>query len=202
MGWTKLADEKTIETTAKALKENGFEVLIVDNGEEARKKALEILPLGAEIFTATSTTADQIGLSEEINESGRYDSVRKKLMSMDRVKQHIEMNKLAAAPEWTVGSVHAITEDGKAIIASASGSQLPGYAYGSAHVIWIVGTQKIVKNLDEGFKRIYEHSLPLESERAHKAYGIPGSSVMKLLIMQRERPGRITIILVKEALGF
>ena len=202
MDWTKLADEKTVEKTAAALKANGFEVIVVSNGVEAKRKALELIPEGAEILTATSTTLDTIDLSREINESGRYNSIRKKLMSMDRNTQHREMNKLGTAPDWAVGSVHAITEDGKAIIASASGSQLPSYSYGSARVIWVVGTQKIVADMDQGIKRVYEHSLPLESERARKAYGVPGSSVMKLLIMQKERPGRVTIILVKEVLGF
>ncbi len=99
--------------------------------------------------------------------------------------------------------MHAVTEDGKVLIASNSGSQLPAYAYGSGHVIWVVGAQKIVKNLDEGIKRIYEHSLPLESERARKAYGVPGSAVNKLLIINKEIiPGRITMILTKEKLGF
>jgi len=72
------------------------------------------------------------------------------------------------------------------------------------HVIWVVGTQKIVKNVDEGMKRIYEYVLPLESVRLNKAYNIStGSFVSKLLILNREIvPGRITIILVKEKLGF
>ena len=95
-----------------------------------------------------------------------------------------------------------VTEDGKVLIASNSGSQLPGYAYGSSHVIWVVGTQKIVNNIDDGMKRIDQYVLPLESERAHKAYGVPGSFVSKLLIFNRENPGRITMILVKQPLGF
>ncbi len=202
MDWTILADEATVEKTADALRENGFEVFIAKDGSEAKRKALELIPEGSEVFTATSTTAEQIGLANQINESGKYVSIRKKLMSMDRNKERAEMARASAAPEWTVGSVHAITEDGKAIIASGSGSQLPAYAYGSHHVLWIAGTHKIVKDLEHGFKRIYEHSLPLESERARKAYGVPGSTVAKLLIIQKEHPGRIQIILVKEVLGF
>lgn len=200
--WNRLADEKTIRKTVEALKKNEMNAIVTENGEEAKKKVLEIIPKGAEIMTMTSATTDAIGLAKEINESGKYNSIRKKLMSMDRKTQNLEMLKLGAVPEWTVGSVHAITQDGKVLVASASGSQLPAYANGSSHVIWIVSTQKIVKNLDEGMKRIYEYSLPLESERARKAYGVPGSSVNKILIFNKERPERITIILVKEKLGF
>ena len=112
------------------------------------------------------------------------------------------MQKLGAAPEWVVGSVHAVTEEGAVLIASASGSQLPAYAFGSSHVIWVVGAQKLVKNFDEGIKRLYEYSFPLEDERARKVYGM-GSGVNKILVINKEwMEGRITMIIVKEKLGF
>ena len=122
---------------------------------------------------------------------------------MNRKNQGREMQKLGAAPEWAIGSVHAVTENGEVLIASASGSQLPAYAYGSSNVIFVVGAQKIVKNVDEGIKRIYEYCLPLESERARIAYGVPGSSVNKILIINKEfQEKRINLIFVNEVLGF
>ena len=152
----------------------------------------------------TSVTLDTIGLSEEINKAdSRFRPLRDKLYAMDRNTQVQEMNRLGAAPEFVVGSVHAVTEDGHVLIASNTSSQLPAYSFGALHVIWVVGAQKIVKNTDEGIKRVYEHSLPLESERAKKAYGVPGSAVNKILIINQEvQPGRVKLILVKENLGF
>jgi hypothetical protein len=198
----KLATDKSIDKVKDALAKAGISVVVVENGAEAKEKALQIIPQGAEIMNMSSVTVDSIGLSKEINESGKYSSVRKKFASMDKKTQGLEMQKLGAAPEWTVGSVHAVTEDGKVVVASASGSQLPSYAYGSSHVLWIVGAQKIVKDLDEGMKRIYEYVLPLENERAMKAYGM-GSSVNKRLIIDKEViPGRITMIIIKEKVGF
>jgi L-lactate utilization protein LutC len=95
-----------------------------------------------------------------------------------------------------------LTETGSAIIASKTGSQLGPYVSGAAKVIWVVGSQKIVPNLEEGFKRVEEYSLPLENVRAMKAYGMT-SSVDKLLVVNREiTPGRITVVIVKENLGF
>ena len=200
--WDRLADKKTVERTADALKANGIEAFFVDNGEDAKKKALELIPQNAEIMNMSSVTLDTIGLSKEIMESGRFDAVKKKLMIMDRKTQNSQMQKLGAAPDWAVGSVHAATENGEIIIASQSGSQLPAYSAGSSHVLWVVGTQKIVKNLDAGFRRIYEYVLPLESERAKKAYG-KESAVNKLLIINKEaKPGRISLIFVNEVLGF
>ncbi|MBI2578574.1 MAG: lactate utilization protein [Candidatus Aenigmarchaeota archaeon] len=200
MAFDKLGSDESIEKAVASLKANGIEAFVVENGEQAKQKALEMIPEGAEVMNMTSVTLDAIGLTEEIM-SGR-NSVRKKLMSMDRTKHGSEMKKLGIAPDYAVGSVHAITEDGKVLIASASGSQLPAYAYGAGKVIWIAGTQKIVKNLEEGMKRIYEYTLPLEDQRARIAYGV-GSGVNKLLVVNKEfAPGRITLILVKEKLGF
>ena len=124
-------------------------------------------------------------------------------MKLDKKTEGSKMQKLGAAPDWVVGSVHAVTQDGHVLIASNTGSQLPAYAYGSGRVIWIVGAQKIVKDIDEGTRRVYEYVLPLESERAKKAYGAPGSAVNKLLVFNREaQPGRVTMIIVNEVLGY
>ncbi len=201
--WATLADEARIKKTVEALAHNGIQALVVENGAEAKKKVLELLPAGAEVMNMTSVTLETIGLAKEINESGNFVSVRKQLMAMDRNSQALEMRRLGAAHQYAVGSVHAVTEDGKVLIASNTGSQLGSYAYGASQVIWVVGTQKIVGNLDEATRRVYEYVLPLESERAREAYGVPGSFVSKLLIFNKEiQPKRVTIILVKEVLGF
>lgn len=195
--------DSLLEKTAESLKANGIDVIIVDNGGQARQKILEAMPKGANVMAMTSVTLDTVGVTKEIEESGRYNSIKKKLMGMDRAKQGQEMNMLGSAPDYVVGSVHAVTQDGSVLIASQSGSQLPAYAYGAGKVIWVVGAQKIVKNFEEGLKRVYEHSLPLESERARIAYGVPGSAVNKLLVVNKEiRPGRMIMVIIKEKIGF
>lgn len=200
--YAKLADDATIQKTAEALKKNGISVIVVETEEEAKKKVLELLPQGSEVMNMTSMTLEAINVASELNESERFNSVHNKLNTMDQKTQGAEMRRLGAAPEWVVGSVHAVTEDGHVLVASASGSQLPAYAYAAGHVIWVIGTQKIVKNTEEGMKRLYEYSFPLEDERALKAYGMH-SGVNKILIVNKElMPERITAILVKKKLGF
>lgn len=201
--WKTIAMDEVISETIGALKANGIQALVLDSGEEAKKKVLEMIPQGEEVMTMSSATLDTVGLTSEINDSGKYDAVKPKLFAMNRETQGVEMQRLGAAPKWSVGSVNAVTQDGKVIIASNTGSQLPGYAYGSEKVIWVVGAQKIAKDFDDGLKRVYDYVLPLESERAHKAYGVPGSFVSKLLVVNREiNPDRMTLIFVKESLGF
>lgn len=197
-----IASQERIDRTVAALKEHGIDALVVENGAAARQRLFELLPAGAEVMNMTSMTLEAIDAVREILESGRYDPVRKRLMAMDKQSQGSEMRKLGAGPDWAVGSVHAVTEDGTVLIASATGSQLPAYAYGAARVIWVVGAQKLVKDFAEGMRRIHEYSLPHEDARARKAYGA-GSGVNKVLVIRKEAtPGRITMILVKERLGF
>jgi len=200
--FTKLASHGKIERTVKALEANGMHTLVAENAEEAKKIVLDLVPQGAEVYTNQSKTLETLGLFDEFDKSGRYQAIRPKVMSLDRKTQGNEIRKLRSIPEYIVGSVHAITEDGKVLISSFGGSQLAPYAAGAAKVIWVVGTQKLVRNLDEGFRRIEEYSYPLEDERLLAALGIH-SAIGKTLIVNREVvPGRITIVLVKAELGY
>lgn len=203
MTFDQIPNDQIIERTKNALIANGLTAEIVNSGAEAKKRVLELIPQDAEVMTMSSKTLEEIDLVKDINDSGKYNSVRNSLNKLNRETDHLKMQKIGSAPEYAVGSVHAITQDGKVMIASNSGSQLPGYVYGSNKVIWIVSAKKIVDNLDEAFKRIYDYVLPLESERVKKAYGMPHSNVSKLLIINKEtNPERIVLILVKEDLGF
>lgn len=202
--YTSLASENSIKKTTEALFKNNINSHIAGSVEEAKKQIFTLIPEGAEVMTATSTTLDQLDVTSYLNDSGKYNSVKSQLMKMDRATQGLEMQKIGAAPEYVIGSVHAITEDGKAVIASGSGSQLPAYSYGAANVVWVVSTKKIVQNLDEAMDRIYTHVLPLEDQRMKKVYGPDsGSNPNKILVVNRElNPKRITVIFVKEDLGF
>lgn len=203
LSYARLPGDEQIARAANALQLNGIRVLVAENAAEAKDRLAEVIPAGAEVFTSSSTTFIQLGLMQEIDRAdGRYDSVRIKLGKLDPKTQNREMQKLGATPEYVVGSVHAVTETGSVLVASMTGSQLAPYAASAAHVVWIVGTQKIVPNLDEALKRLEEYTFPLEDQRAQQAYGVH-SSINKLLVINREIvPGRVTLIFVKENLGF
>ena len=196
-----LASDEKMKRTAKALEANGMKTLIAENGEEAKRLVLNIVPQGAEVYSNVSKTLEKIGLSAEFDTSGCYNAIRPKVLSLDRKTQSNEIRKLRTIPDYIVGSVHAITESGQVLTASGTGSQISAYAYGAAKVIWVVGAQKIVSDLNEGFRRIEEYSHPLEDARMQEAFGVH-SSLNKILVVNRDTPGRITIVFVKENLGF
>ena len=198
----KLASDEQIERTAKALEANNIHTLIAENSEEAKHMFFELVPEGSEVFLGASVTLETLGIKDEIDKSGRFDALRPKMFAMDRATQGREIRKLGGVPDYAAGSVHAVTEDGQVLIASNTGSQLGPYAYGAGNIIWVVGAQKIVKDLDEGLQRIYEYCLPREKLHMQQLYNT-GTGVNKILIVNKEfRPKRITMIIVKEELGF
>ncbi|HVS78971.1 MAG TPA: LUD domain-containing protein [Candidatus Saccharimonadales bacterium] len=196
------ATEQQLAKAKKALESHGFKVEIVDTLADAKTAVAKLIPKGSEVFTGTSETLRLAGLDKELNESGEYVSVRQKFMPLaNQPDKAVEMRRIGSASDYAIGSVHAITEDGQVLIASASGSQIPNYAYGASNFIWVVGSQKIVKDLEEGLERIEKHTFPLEDQRALKAYGA-NSSINKILIYRKEPQGRGTIILIREPVGF
>lgn len=200
MDYAQLASDEQIEHAAEALESHNIHVLIAATGEEAKIMLFDTIPESAEVFTGNSVTLETLGIPVEVE--AHFDSVRAKLTTMDRQTQWRDMVKLGAVPEYIIGSVHAVTEDGSVVVASMSGSQLAPYAASAAHVIWIVGAQKIVPTLEDAMKRVQEYVYPLEDEHALQTIGV-NSSINKLLVIHKEiAPGRTTMIIVKEELGF
>jgi len=197
-----VADDARVKRTAAALEGNGINVLRAANAADARRMVLALIPDGTQVHHGASQTLEVAGIADELEKSGRYDPLHPRIWSMDRATQADEIRRLSAAPDVMIGSVHAVTQTGSLLVASNSGSQLGPYASGARRVILVVGTQKIVSDLDEGLTRINEYSFPLEDTRAQAAYGIH-SGVNKVLIINREIvPGRITVVLVDQVLGF
>ena len=197
-----LAGDTRVTRTAAALEANGIRVLRAADAAEARRVVLGLIPDGAQVHQGASQSLEVSGITDRIEMSGRYEAVRPHIGRLDRATQADEIRRLSAAPDVMLGSVHAVTETGSLVTASASGSQLGPYASGAGKVILVVGTQKIVSDLEEGLRRIDEYAYPLEDARAQAAYGIR-SAVNKVLVINREIvPGRITVVLVDEVLGF
>ena len=200
--FAELASDERIAKAAAALERNGIRPLLAAAGADARGLVGSLLTGGAEVYNNTSQTLEAIGIADNIERSGRYQPLRLRLYRMDREMQWREMGALAASPDYVVGSVHALTEGGSLLIASASGSQLGPLVSGAGRVILVIGAQKIVSDVATGMRRIYEYCYPLEDARARRAYGVP-SGVNNILIINKViTAGRITAIIVNERLGF
>lgn len=195
------ASEASLEALAGRLRERNFEVVIVDDGAAAREEVLRRIPEGASVHSGKSKTLEDAGLQDALMEGDRYDFIRKKTMTMDRRTQMAEIRKMGASPDVMLGSVHAVTEAGQMVITSASGSQIGPIASGAGKLILVIGSQKVVPDLDSAFRRIKEHAFPYEDARLREQMGV-GTKITRTLILESDfMPGRTTIVLVRQPIG-
>jgi len=193
--------EETIQRVAQRMRERNLEVVVVGDDDQARKVVLERLPEGAEVHSGKSKTLQDAGIFDAIHDVSRYDALRPRMFKMDRATQAREIRKLIAGPDYMLGSVNAITEDGVLVIATASARQVGPIASTAGRVILVVGSQKIVPDLETALRRINNYALPWEDAQVRKVMNI-GSFVGKILLVEREWvDGRMTVILVRQPIG-
>lgn len=204
MKYDTLASKDTVEKTIKALKQRGINAEFVDTKEEALNRLKKLIPPGVEVMTAGSTTLDQIGFTDLlISGKCKWKNLKGEILAEKDATKQGELRKKSTLSEYTIGSINAITETGEILMVNATGSAIPAYAFSSDNIILIVGIQKIVPSIEEGFKRLREYCFPLEDKRM-KSIGYSGSTLGKFLLFEKEmNPNRrITLIFVNEKLGF
>jgi hypothetical protein len=199
--FTAPATEAELDALADKLRERNFEVLIVANAAEAKAEVFKRIPEGASVHSGKSKTLEDAGVFEELMSSERYDFLRRRTSKMDQATQRDEIRRINSSPDVMLGSVHAVTRAGQLVITSASGSQIGPIASGAGHLVLVIGSQKIVPDLNSAFRRIEEHVFPWEDARLRELMNI-GTKITRTLILEQDfRPGRTTIILVREPLG-
>ena len=77
------ASEENIQRVAQRIRERNIEVVVVDDGDQARKVVLERLPEGAEVHSAKSQTLKDAGIFDTIHDESRYDALRPRYLKMD-----------------------------------------------------------------------------------------------------------------------
>ena len=202
MEWNPIPSDETIERTTEALRQRNLQVFVVGDKTEALDKLKEVMPAGASVMTGSSTTLDQIGFTDYLV-SGKHPYHNLKggiLAEKDRQKQG-ELRRQSILADYYLGSVQAIAETGQVVNCDATGTRTGPYAYGPHNVIWVVGVNKVTKDLEQALRRMWEHCVPLEDQRM-KSVCYPGTTLSRILIYERADLNRITLVLVKEKLGF
>jgi len=192
--------EATLEAVAERLRARNFEVVIVDDGAAAKAEVLSRVPEGSQVHSGKSKTLEDAGIFDEFMNNENYDFIRRRTMKMDRNTQRDEMRKAGAAPDIMVNSAHAVTETGQIVMTSATGSQIGPIASGAGKLILVIGSQKVVPDLDTAFRRIEDYVIPYEEDRLNVAHGV--AKMNRTLILEGDHtPGRTTIILVRQPIG-
>jgi L-lactate utilization protein LutC len=200
-----LATQETITTTIEALKGNNFDASLVNTKEEALAKIKEMIPAGASVMNGASTTLTEIGYVDMLKSGNHpWKNIHEEILKEADPEKQALLRKQSVISDYYLGSAHAVTQNGELMIASNSGSQLPHLAFTSPNIILVVGAQKIVPSIQDGFKRIDEVIVPLEDVRMKGVYGY-GTLHAKTLILHKENPAmgrKVTVIFVNEKLGF
>ena len=205
MNYETLANTESINKAIDALGQRGIQASVVSNRAEALEKVKSLIPKGASVMNGASRTLEEVGFVDYLK-SGNHDwkNLHEEVLSEKDPQRQAALRKQTVLSDYYLGSVHAIAETGQFVIASNSGSQLPHITFTSPNLIFVVGAQKLVPNLDAALARVREYVLPLEDKRM-KDVGMGGSAISKLLIFEREPTfmGRkVHIIFVNEKLGF
>jgi len=206
MSYSTLPDTMRLQKTIEAVKARGIMVELVETKEAALARLQTLIPAGSVVMTGGSVTLTQIGLDALlISGNHPWRNFKADLLAEKDPTKQSAMRLQGTLAEYFLGSVNAIAETGELVFASATGSQLPAYAYSSRNVIWVAGAQKITPSLDEALRRVREYVLQMESERQKNVGNKGGSFIGRILIFEREPAylrRNLHLILVNEVLGF
>ncbi|KAF9905753.1 hypothetical protein EC991_001356 [Linnemannia zychae] len=204
--YSKAVSAERVEAAKAGLEKAGFKVHVVENRGEAFHTIKNLIPAGASVNNAHSTSLEEIGFVTYLKGETAWNNVHATILAeSDPAKQAELRRTIGTTVDYYLTSVAAVTEDGKLAHGDLSGSKVGGVAFGAANVIVLAGANKIVKDEKEAFTRTTEFAVAAESARARDAYGVPASALIHYEVLRSQSPftpGRIQVVLVKEALGF
>ena len=198
-----------------ALASRGIALVEARDGAEALAWLLARIPPGARVMNGGSATLETIGFLDSLR-SGRYEWLRPAITRIHDREARTRARRQASTADWLVGGVNAVTLSGEIVNVDGSGNRLAGYAFGAGKVILVAGTNKIVPDLAAALERVrntaavqecrkLELSTPcaLTGRCDNDACRGPERQCGKILIIENEKiPGRITLLVVGESLGY
>jgi L-lactate utilization protein LutB len=199
----RLPDDETVEETVANLEERGFDVIVVDDADEALKTVKSQIPAGVSVMNGHSTTLEEIGFDEFLSEGDHdWESLPDQIWSIDDDAERQTARRESQTADYFLGGINAVAQTGELVAADLSGSRIGAYPFAAGNVVIVTGANKVVPTLSDAFDRLESVAYPLENERAQEAYGAE-SAIAKQLVYRREtEEGRTTVVLVREQLGY
>ncbi|TKX71699.1 lactate utilization protein [Halorubrum sp. GN11GM_10-3_MGM] len=198
-----LPDDETVEETVANLEERGFDVIVVDDADEALETVTSQIPAGVSVMNGHSTTLEEIGFGEFLSGGDHeWESLPDQIWSIDDDAERQTARRESQTADYFLGGINAVAQTGELVAADLSGSRIGAYPFAAGNVVIVTGINKIVPTLSDAFDRLESVAYPLENERAQEAYGVE-SAIAKQLVYRREtEEGRTTVVLVREQLGY
>jgi len=201
--WNTLPLPQIVEKTAEAVRSRGIRVLVAEDGDEALSLIRNLIPPGSEVMNGSSTTLIEIGYQDFVD-SGKsgWKDLHAAVISENDAGKRAELRRESVSAEYFLSGANAIAQTGEIVACDATGSRVGAWPFAAKNLIIVSGINKIVPFLPDAILRVWEYAFRLEDARARKATGAP-SIIGKCVILAHERnPGRVTLILVRESLGY
>lgn len=201
-----------IQGTVKALEANNIDCVFVQNKQEALEKALELIPEGSTVGLGGSVTVEQVGLLEKLR-TGNYTLYDQYAPDID-MPENMKRRRQGLTAKYFVTGTNAITSDGQLVNVDGLGNRVAAQAFGPEKVVIVAGTNKIVKDVHEAFDRLEKIAAPINAKRVNAQSPCADTGVcidcdsparicnIYTIIRRMMIPGRITVILVNDSLGF
>ncbi len=199
-----------MKETIKNLRDHGFEVIPVRNVTEALETAKKFFTSVRSVGLGGSTTIQQIGLLSWLREQTGFQLFDQYEEDIS-MEENVERRRKGLLADIYVTSSNAITRTGYLVNVDGSGNRVAAQAYGPKKVLLIVGKNKIVPDVEAGFRRVEEVVAPMNVERVNKKafslkkeqrYTVQNIQSVFVVIKKSDNKERIKIILVDEPLGF
>jgi L-lactate utilization protein LutB len=201
--WNGIPSSEIVEKTAREIEKRGIHVIISPDGEDALEQLKKIIPAGAEVMNGSSTTLIEIGYEEFISGGmSGWNFVHHRITAENDDVKRAELRRKSVTAEYFISGANAIARSGEIVACDAGGSRVGAWPFAAGHLILVVGINKIVPTLEDALQRVWQYAYRLENVRAQKAYGIPSAIGKCVILAQEKSKGRVTLILVKESLGY
>lgn len=201
--WNRMPDDATIKKAVAAIEARNIRVILAETAGDALRAVMDLIPEGAEVMNGSSTTLIEIEFDRVLRENPKewrdYHVVI--TAESDEKKRHALRRKSVAA-DYFLSGVQAIAESGEVVGCDKTGSRTGAWPHAAAHLILVSGANKVVPTLDDALRRCREYALPLEDQRARRVYGTPSAIGKYVILAEEVSEGRITLVLVREQLGY
>ncbi|KAG0239482.1 hypothetical protein BGX31_002739 [Mortierella sp. GBA43] len=189
--YSKSATIERFNVAKAGLEAKGFKVTVAQDKDEAFGKLKSLIP--------------DIGFIDCLKGETPYDNIRAKILAeKDQVKQAELRRVQGITVDYFLTSVSAITENGEMAHGDFSGNKVDSVVFGAKNVIVVVGSNKIVKDEAEAFKRTIEWCVPFAGAYMREIFKLPGTQLSHYHVIRQANPfnpGRIQVLFINEAPG-
>ena len=206
-----LAFQAASESIIKNLNQRNMEGYFFENSADCVKALLNMMEDGAVIGWGGSQSVTECGLMDAIH-NGNYTLIDR--MTAKTPDESRELYAKTVMADYYLMSTNAITMDGELINIDGNGNRVACLIHGPKHVILVVGMNKLVSNVEDGYRRVRDIASPANTRRLNKNTPCfhtgrcgdclsPDCICNQVVITRRSgHAGRIKIFFVAEELGY